>query len=340
MKRATIKDIAAIAGVNVSTVSRALRDHPDIGLVLRTKIKQLAHDMHYHPNMLAVQLRKQKSNTIGLIIPEANMFFLPSVIKGISHAVQKAGYRLLVLQSGESFEQELENVNICNEYGVEGLLISLTNETEHLDHLNDLKEAGIPVVLIDKILDNTAFDEVIIEDMQVTQLCVNYLIETGCKRILGVFGNPNMMITHKRLEGFKTLIETHPKALDVKSAHKFVDNTFSAWACVEQVFPDFQPDAIFAMSDEIIAGVIPALKKMKIQIPEQCSVIGISDGYLPKILDPQVSFLHHDGFALGKMAATHLLKKLTQVANNGAQERLILPTELIINDSTRLTTGV
>jgi LacI family transcriptional regulator len=335
MKRATIKDIAAIAGVNVSTVSRALRDHPDIGLALRTKIKQLAHDMHYHPNMLAVQLRKQKSNTIGLIIPEANMYFIPSVIKGISDAVQKAGYRLLVLQSGESFEQEIENVNICNEYGVEGLLISLTNVTEHLNHLNDLKDAGIPVVLMDKILDNTAFDQVIIDDVQATQLCVNYLIEKGCKRIFGLFGNANMMITHKRLEGFNHTIGAMSPSLSIISEHKFVDNTFLAWACVEQVFPVFQPDAIFAMSDEIIAGVIPALKKMKIQIPEQCSVIGFSDGYLPQILDPQVSFLHHDGFALGKMAATHLLKKLTDATISDGQERLILPTELVINHSTR-----
>jgi LacI family transcriptional regulator len=335
MKRATIKDIAAIAGVNVSTVSRALRDHPDIGLALRTKIKQLALELHYHPNMLAVQLRKQKSNTIGLIIPEANMYFVPSVIKGISETVQKAGYRLLVLQSGESFEQELENVTICNEYGVEGLLISLTNETAHLDHLNDLKEAGIPIVLMDKILDNTAFDEVLIDDIQATQLCVNYLIETGCKRILGLFGNANMMITHKRLEGFRSLIETKQVDFGLSSEYRFVDNTFTAWACVEQIFPLFQPDAIFAMSDEIIAGVIPALKKMKIQIPEQCSVIGISDGYLPQILDPQISFLHHDGFALGKMAAKHLLKKLTESTKENGQERLILPTELIVYYSTR-----
>jgi LacI family transcriptional regulator len=330
MKRATIKDIAAMAGVNVSTVSRALRDHPDIGLALRTKIKQLAQDMHYHPNMLAVQLRKQRSNTIGLIIPEANMYFIPSIIKGVSEAIQKAGYRLLVLQSGESFEQEQANVNICNEYGVEGLLISLTNATEQLDHLKDLKDAGIPVVLLDKVLENTLFDEVIIDDIQATHLCVNYLIEKGCKRILGLFGNPKMMITHKRLEGFKSLIEAAEMPTVLQSVYKFVDNTFSAWDSVEQVFPDFQPDGIFAMSDEIIAGVIPALKKMKIQIPTVCAVVGISDGYLPRILDPQINYLHHDGFALGKMAALHLLKKLTDTGDNNQQERLFLPTKLII----------
>lgn len=333
MKRATIKDIAAVAGVNVSTVSRALRDHPDIGVTLRTKIKQLANDMHYHPNMLAVQLRKQKSNTIGLIIPEANMFFVPSVIKGISNAVKKAGYRLLVLQSGESYEQELENVAICNEYGVVGLLISLTNETDNLGHLLELKDSGTPIVLLDKSLDNSTIDEVIIDDVEGTQTCIKYLIEIGCKRIMGLFGNPNLMITHKRLEGFLNSVKNFSCENCIESEHHFVDNTFSTWACVEDRFPNFQPDAIFAMSDEIIAGIVPALKKMKIQIPEQCSVIGISDGYLPKILDPHVKFLHHDGYALGELAANQLIKKLTMQTIQDVQERLILPTKLVLNHS-------
>ena len=335
MKRATIKDIAVLAGVNISTVSRALKDHPDIGLNLRTKIKQLAHELHYHPNMFAIQLRKQKSNTIGLIIPEANMFFVPSVIKGISNIVQAHGYRLLVMQSGENFEQELENVKICQEYGVEGLLMSLTNETENLDHLLELKDSGIPVVLIDKVLSNSDFDEVIIDDVDATQRCVNYLIDSGCKKILGLFGNFNMMITRKRLEGFTNLIETKQKQYNLIAEHKFVQNTFSAWACLEQIFPEFQPDGIFAMSDEIIAGVIPALKKLKVRIPEDCSVIGISDGYLPKILDPSLTFLYHDGFALGRMAAKHLIEKLNQSVTENYQKHLILSTELVIGDSTK-----
>ena len=117
MKRATIKDIAAMVGVNVSTVSRALKDHPDIGEGLRNKIKELAQVLNYHPNMMAVQLRKQKSNIIGLIYPEAHMFFFPSIIKGISEVVQKAGYKLLVLHSSESYEREIENVRICGILG-------------------------------------------------------------------------------------------------------------------------------------------------------------------------------------------------------------------------------
>lgn len=335
MKRVTIKDIAALAGVNISTVSRALKDHPDIGQTLRDKIKYLAHELNYHPNMMAVQLRRQKSRTIGLIIPDTNTFFIPSVIKGISNTVKQHGYRLLVLQSGESFEQEVENVHICNEYGVEGLLISLTNKTEHLEHLDAIQEMGIPVVLVDKILENTHFDSVTIDDIEATNTCLDYLLQTGCKRILGVFGNPKMNISLKRLNGFNTKIQEN-EVKGVEARHAFADDTFAAWKAVEDLFQGFKPDGIFAMSDEIIAGVIPALKNLGVKIPEDCAVIGISDGYLPRILDPEVTFLHHDGFNLGKMAAEQLFFRLNQTVEQVGQRALVFPTTLIVNKSTYL----
>lgn len=334
MKRTTIKDIAAIAEVSISTVSRALKDHPDISLALREKIHQLADEMNYHPNLTAVQLRKQKSNIIGMIIPEANMFFFPSVIKGISEVIQKSNYKLLVLQSNDDIQQEIDNVRICYENGVDGLLMMLSNQTEKLDHLQEIKEAGIPVVLLDKVLDNNDFDEIIINDAKATQVCVEYLIKTGCRRILGLFGNRTLMITSKRLEGFNELIESK-KELNIASECHFVSNTFEAWSCVDKVYPTFKPDGIFAMSDEILAGVVPSLKKMKVAIPDECSVIGISDGFLPKILDPEVSFLHHDGLNLGKMAAHHIIQKLALKETNSPHITLMLSTQLVINQSTK-----
>lgn len=332
MKRVTIKDIAALAGVNISTVSRALKDHPDIGQPLRDKIKDLAQSLNYHPNMIAVQLRRQKSRTIGLVLPDSNTFFIPAVIKGVSDAVKKHGYRLLVLQSGDNFEQEIENIRICYEYGVEGLLVSLTNKTTHLEHLEAIQEAGISVVLVDKVLDNSLFDQVTIDDIAATHTCVDYLIQTGCRRILGVFGHPNMTISLKRLNGFQDKIAQHQ---GIEAEHIFAGDTFEAWRGVEKLFADFKPDGIFAMSDETIAGVVPALKRLKIRIPEECAVIGISDGYLPRILDPEVTFLLHDGFSLGKMATEQLFVRLNQVVQENQPTSLVLPTTLVVNQSTR-----
>ncbi len=334
MKRTTIKDIAAMASVSISTVSRALKHHPDISLAIREKIQQLAKEMNYHPNMTAVQLRKQKSNIIGLIIPEAHMFFIPSVIKGISEVIQKSNYKLLVLLSNDDIQQEIDNVRICYENGVDGLLIALSNQTVKLDHLQEMKEEDTPVVLFDKVLDNNDFDEIIINDAKATQVCVDYLIQTGCRRIMGLFGNKTLMMTSKRLEGFNELIESK-KDFHIATECHFASNTFEAWSQVDKAYQSFKPDGIFAMSDEILAGVIPALKQMKVAIPDECSVISISDGFLPKILDPQVSYLHHDGLNLGKMAAHHILQKLVSKDTHIPHITLMLSTQLIINQSTK-----
>jgi LacI family transcriptional regulator len=334
-KRTTIKDIAKAVGVNISTVSRALKDHPDIGLELTEKIKLTAKTLHYHPNMMAVQLRQQKSNLIGLIIPETYMFFFPSVIKGITDVVQSFGYRLMVLQSNENLQQEIENVKICYEAGVDGLLMSLSKQTKELSHLTELKEEEIPVVLIDKVLDNSGFDEVLIDDLNATQNCTDYLIKNGCKNILGVFGNENLAITRTRLRGFLSVIEKNDK-IGINSDQYFADNTFDAWNFIENNYPIKQWDGIFAISDEVIAGVIPALNKLQVKIPESCAIIGFSDGFLPRILSPQVTYLHHDGMALGKLAASHLIQKINKKnAFQSPPERLYLPTQLVIQNSTR-----
>jgi LacI family transcriptional regulator len=335
IKRTTIKDIAKAAGVNISTVSRALKDHPDIGKELTNKIKKIAQALHYHPNMTAVQLRKQKSNLIGLIIPEAYMFFFPSVIKGISDVVQSFGYKLMVLMSNENLQQEIENVKICYEAGIDGLLMTLSKQTKELSHLNELKEDKIPVVLLDKVLENSGFDEVLIDDENATLNCTDYLIKNGCKNILGIFGNENLAITQKRLSGFLSTIENNRK-IGVKSDRYFVESTFEAWQFIENNYPQKRWDGIFAMSDEVIAGIIPALNKLNIKIPENCAIIGFSDGFLPRILTPQVTYLHHDGLALGKLAASHLIQKINK--KNGLQsspERMYLPTQLVIQASTR-----
>lgn len=334
MKRTTIKDIATMANVSISTVSRALKDHPDISETLRGKIQSLATELKYHPNMTAVQLRLQKSNIIGLIIPEANMYFFPSMMKGISEVIQKSGYNLMVLQSNDDLQQEIKNVRFCYDNGIDALLMILSNQTDKLDHLQELKQADIPVVLLDKVLDNNDFDEIVINDSKVTQTCIEYLAKTGCRRILGLFGNKKLTMTSKRLEGFNEFIQSNSK-LNIKSECHFASNTFEAWACVEKVYHTFKPDGIFAMSDEIIAGVIPALTKLNVDIPNECSVIGISDGYLPKILHPEVSYLHHDGFNLGKMAAHHIIQKLKDKGTESPHVTLMLSTQLVINESTK-----
>jgi len=309
MKRATIKDISLSIGVSTSTVSRALNDHPDISDSLKEQIRQVAKSLNYHPNLQAVNLRKNKSNLIGLIIPEISMFFFPSVINGIEEVVHKNGYQLLVLQSHNSLERETQNIQICIDHFIDGILLSLSAESQSITHLNGLSELGIPLVLFDKSLDQNKFDQIIIDDFEAAKQSTELLINNGAKNIVGLFGNPEMSITQQRVKGFEAALK-HAGLVSEETiyAHSFTDCNQK---CIE-LLKHKKPDAYFCMSDEVSAGLYPALNQYKLTVREDCQVIAMSDGYLPYLLNPPLSHFHHSGFEIGKAAAERLFFRINQ----------------------------
>ena len=308
MKRTTIKDIANRLGVNPSTVSRALKDHPDIGLALRMEIQKLAAELHYRPNQMAVQLRQRQRRLIGLIVPELTMFFYHSVMKGINEVLDQHGYHLVMLVSNESTERELENIRICGENDLAGILFALTRYTQGGELQQVLTELDMPVVLFDKVLEDLPYNAVILADVDAARQAVTHLVKTGCQRISGLFGNPGLLITQLRVEGFrKGLAEA---GLPFEPAYvQFADSALEAAQCAAALLDLPQPpDGIFAMSDEIMIGAMPTIANTGLRIPEDCSVICISDGFLPYCLRPQVTYLHHDGSEIGKIAARKLIQ--------------------------------
>jgi LacI family transcriptional regulator len=340
MKRPTIKDIARQLGVNPSTVSRALKDHPDIGVTLRTEIKKLAEALHYRPNQMAVQLRQRSSRLIGLIVPEVTMFFYPSVIKGIQSILHEQGYNLIMLSSDESPKRELDNIRICAENEVAGIMLAVVRETQTPAHLDMLHELGIPILMFDKVREELPFDSVELEDVDAATVAVKHLILQGCRNIGGLFGNPNMLITQKRIQGYRAALENNGLVFDADRV-LFADDALEAATCAKQLM-DRHPalDGIFAMTDEIIMGAMGVIAHAGRRIPEDCSVICISDGFLPYCLHPNVTFLHHDGFTLGKLAAQRLLTLAESEAfiNDGYKgEKIAIQTNLVVLDTTRNT---
>jgi len=189
MNRITIKDIAKLLDVNPSTVSRALKDHPDIGAATKKKIQQVAKELGYRPNYQAIRFRQNKSGLIGLIIPEMGMFFFPSIIEAIEEITKKNGYHLIILQSNESLEKEKENALICKNFGVDGLLVCLSKETTAVPHFMDMIQSKIPVVFFDKVLQNKALSTVVINDYNASFMAINHLAKKGYKKISGVFAS-------------------------------------------------------------------------------------------------------------------------------------------------------
>ncbi len=329
MKRPTIKDVALKVGVNPSTVSRALKDHPDISERIKIEIRKAAEELRYHPNQHAANLRKQRSNIIGLIIPEISMFFFPSVISGIEEAIIKDGFQLLVLQSGNKLVNEIRNVQICCDQSVDGILISLSNQTNSFSHLEEAAEIGVPIVVFDKSLSTCNYDEILIDDEKAAEECVNYLISKGCKKISGFFGNSNLTISKNRLQGFKNALIKNNFPVN-EELIVYADSIEEAHTQTKKLFNNDRPDGIFAMSDECLAGIIPALNEMYISIPNKCKVISISDGTIPKLLTPHTPYLHHSGFEVGRLAAQKLIERIKN-DNEADHGRHFIGTKIVEN---------
>lgn len=283
MARITIKDIARKLNINPSTVSRALRDHPDVSASLRQEIKQLAEKMGYKPNLMAINLRRGSSHTIGLIIPEIASFFFPSLIKAVEEATHAKGYNLLVLHSNDSLDREIENAEICANMGVDGVLVSLSRQSHDIEHFQELMAAGVPIVFFDKVVQNSLAHQVVMPGKEAASLALERLIASlpAGSRIMGVFADTRLSITEDRLEGFNETLRQHnwPEEFvqrvitdDPKEAG---DQFQKAWDSIAR------PAGLFVMSDELLSGILPALYKQKVRIPEELHLAAISDGELP-----------------------------------------------------------
>ena len=199
----TIKDIAKELGISASTVSRALKDHPDISSKTKKAVNELAKKWHYKPNAVALSLRHSKTNIIGVIIPEIVHHFFSSVISGIEKIAHEAGYNVMMFQSNESFEREAANVQALLSSRVDGVLVSMSKETKDYGHFKELRDNGIPIVFFDRICNELSSDNVIVDDFEAGYKATNFFIDTGCTNIAIVTPIEDSLISRLRIDGYK-----------------------------------------------------------------------------------------------------------------------------------------
>ncbi|PQA91787.1 LacI family transcriptional regulator [Chryseobacterium piscicola] len=306
MRRTTLKDLAEMLQISTSTVSRALKNHPDISNAVKTKVKEAAETFNYVPNDFAVNFRKKSSKVIGLIVPEITMFFIPSIINGISSVLNKEGYHFFILSSNDSFDTEKEHLETCINSRVDGILISLTNETKDSEHLKKLKEMEIPAIIFDKTVPKSIFESVIFDNVKNAELCADKLINHGCKNILGIFGDENLEITQSRLVSFETRIKQFPgiilNIIYCQSADLVKEK-------LDILLNDDSIDGFFAMSDETLMGLHSSLIKRSLNNTNK-KVVSISEGTLPKYLDETYEYQINDGYEMGTIAAKKLMDNI------------------------------
>jgi LacI family transcriptional regulator len=325
MKRTNIKDLARYLSLSPSTISRALADHPDLSPATISRVKEAAQLFHYVPNLHARYFRKKQSGLVALILPESNMFFIPSIINAVNQKLRPNNYSVLTFFTNNHLEEEINIIRHCLSWLVDGIIISISDQTSDLNHFEILKSSNIPVVLIDKVLESNDFSSVKIDDYQTSSNAVSYLYNQNCRSILGIFGRPNVKITQDRKSGFiNKLVELNMfKSYTVNTLT--IDSLENINLKVKSKLQEHHYEGIFTMSDELLFYTYPNVLQQLLQ--NKIKILSISDGEAPKAFYPKLPYLYHSGQKIGNAASEIILK---MIANNEYRENLIVNTELVI----------
>lgn len=304
MNNTTLKKISEILGLSISTISRALKDHPDISDKTKQRVVELATTLDYEPNANAINLRTSNSKLFGLIVPSISNWFYNSFIASVEEESRKNGYSLMILQSGDDPTIEITNLKLCRQNRITGLFVCLSPETTNIEPFLKFKELDIPVIFFDKVPDAGNCNKVCVADSLSATMAANTIVNKKKKKVLGIFGNTHLLITKKRMEAFTETI--NEKVNKIKLT---VDNASSSEEAEEVMLKHIQGkhDTVFCMSDEILIGVMKVIQKKGLKVPEDISVITISNGTAPKLYYPEITYVETSGHKLGKLAFSSMM---------------------------------
>jgi len=338
--RTTLKDLAEKLGITVTSVSKALKDYPDISKETKAAVKKLAMELNYQPDSRAQALRRNKSNTIGVIIPEIVHFFFSTVIQGIMDYTEQHGYRVLIALSDNKRELEKKQVNLLFNTRVDGVLVSLANESESIEHFDVLTQHGIPLVMFDKVSKNAACHTVKINDKKSAYLATKHLIDKGCKRIAHIRGPKTPLNSIARFNGYRKALLEHDLPFDPSLVLECKDVTLKEGFdfALQLLKSPHPPDGIFAVTDQVGVGAIQAAHSLGIAVPHTLKVVGFSDSQIAQIVQPSLTTIHQPGYEIGKSAAKLLIDHI-EISESDSEvviefQNLELKTHLIIREST------
>jgi LacI family transcriptional regulator len=328
METITLKRISEVLGLSISTISRALKNHPDISENTKRRVHELADTLDYEPNMNAINLRSKKNRVFGLIVPSISGFFYDSFISAIEEECRANKYSLMILQSSNDSDIEKNSLHICRQNRVCGLFACLTTQTTSFDAFDKFKEADIPLVFFDKVPEDTKYNKICIADEKAAKHAAEILVKKNKKSILAIFGNENLSITRTRFKAFQKVISAKK---EVTVFNEYCNDSDAAKKITKKYFTKKEkPTAIFCMSDDILIGVMKCLQELKIVIPTEVAVIALSDGFLPKIYTPEITFIETSGYKLGKLSFT---KMMSCINGNSATEELFITAPLVLGGS-------
>lgn len=338
-KAVTIHDLAQELNVSPSTVSRALNDHSSIGKQTKKAVKKLAKERGYRPNTIASSLRTNRSNTFGIMVSWINRPFISSLISGVEEAARESGNRVIISQSHDHTELEMENMQALYDSRISALIVSLAMETTDYSHFDLFTRNGIPVVFVDRFPSRNDIHKVHINNFNAAFEATEHLIRQGCRRIAHIGGGRHQSIYEDRLQGYVAALKKNN--LLVEESLIILATSLSAeegMRLTEQLLDnDNPPDGIFCANDTTGVSAIRCAKSRGIKIPEELAIIGFNDDPICEIIDPPLSSIHHPAIEMGKAAVGQALAILAGKLETESRSSVTLDTHVVIRASSDRT---
>lgn len=330
----TLKKLAKELGVSISTVSRALGNHPDISMETKERVNKVAKRLNYIPNLFAKGFRAHKSYIIGVIVPDISHYFTSTLIKGIMQEAELNGYKVIVSESRNNEQKQAEILQTMNQFGVDGVLISLSRTTTNFDAIISSMQLR-PLVLFDKVSTKVPCTQVIIDDEDAAFRIVEHLIQTGKKRIAIIKETENSFTSEMRYLGYLRALRTYNIEVDESIVLSSEDISMEQGKRLTSILLSMinRPDAIFAITDLAAFGVIKALNNNNIQIPDEISVAGFSNHLASIIIEPKLTTIDQPGHKIGEVAVKYLIQEINNDSNI-SKKTIEIKTNLIVRDST------
>jgi len=333
-KEITIYDIAKHLNVSSSTVSRGLKDHPTISKKTKKLILDTAEKMGYRSNTFASNLRRQKTNIIGVIVPRLNSSFMSDAIAGMEKMASNSGYNLIITQSLETEKKEILNASTLFNNRVDGLILSLSYNTKSIAHIEPFLRKNIPVLFFDRVCTRKNCSTIVIDNFKAGYDITSHLISQGCENILHVTGNLSRNVYSDRFEGYKQALSENN--LNFKEEN-LITNNLSLEEGLDVVKKILKmnplPDGVFVTNDLCAANIMVELKKNGIKIPTDIAFAGFNNDPVSKLVEPGLTTINYKGFEMGELAIQIMINQLSQLQNMIMTQSIVLGHELIIRPS-------
>lgn len=333
----TIKDIARALGLSTSTVSRALRGSYEISSETKKLVIEYAEQYNYRPNPIALSLKERRSRSIGVVVCEIANNFFSQAINGIESIAYNRGYHVIISQSHESYDREVVNVEHLASRSVDGLLVSLSTETDHVEHFKALHEKGFPIVFFDRITDEIETYKVVVDNYKGAYDATQHLIDAGYTKIAHLASSPHLSISIERLNGYKAALSDN--GIQVNESYiKYCSHGGMIYTELEEAVKDLvqlkdRPDAIFSAGDRLTLNCLTALKSIGLIIPDDIAVVGFSNSGLVDLFSPGLTAVKQPAFEMGQVATELLIKLIESKRPVTEFEKVVLHTEIHIRDS-------